>query len=508
VLLHALSLARPQDCAHFASTSKSTNNLCATDILWRNLHSSLLDPPLQLPPTSSDQPHRELVKRYVEATTLLEQLQSDESSPSSEKLLPLLETLVHLAQSRPLAGIDSLNQQFLERYLSPTTSNILTLHPSFSRQPKLRSQSKQSPENVRIAELVSHLHALSTPSLLAVSSPSIRTTAREIVYERLNFTKSSSYGPLNSNGNGRIDYRKVEAIAVLMSASLEDAKSMGWGLENDADSTEMPSGWDSTRTGSAAPLDDVKVDPRDWAGVTTHEWRGTYSFLHYPIYHNFNAHRTSSYIPSLAEENEAVGDCMSLKLELIPEGEEMVPPMVAFGQGTARDRENERRAVDSDDDEDDEDFDDELEVVTDSDSLHSSDEEDGFNTHFVTNNTRQDPSNSQNPRDQDETPPTSPQLDESSPSPPIGPLPPLSSNTSTSIPSTSATTYPKLSFQGSSLPLQLRTLSFTGTFLNSQNQSHFNPRDRSIRGTVEMNDAGEIIWKYIIRYGGRDQWAM
>lgn len=504
--MHALSLARPQDCAHFASTSRSTNSLCSTDILWRNLHSTLLDSPQLLHTSSSDQPHRELCKRYIEATTLLEQSQSSDTPPPPDKLLPLLETLVHLAQTRPLAGIDSLNQSFLEKYLSPNTSNILKLHPTFSNPPKLRSQKArdQSSESVRISELFSQLHSLSTPSLLSTSS-SLRTAAREIVYERLNFTRSSSYGPLSSNSN-QIDYRKVSAISLLMSANLEDAKSLGWGQESPEDPTVPPTGWESTRIHSARTGPEVKIDERDWAGVTTHEWRGTYSFLHYPVYHHFNHHRNGGFIPSLSEENEAVGDCMSLKLELVPEGEELTPPMVAFGErGTERVQGDAGRRADTSDDEDDDDFDNDLEVVTDEDdsSTSSDEEEDGFNTHYVTNNsTRRASSNSQDPA---ASPPTSPLSPSSFPAAPLGPLPPCTTpSTSTS----SNSVYPKLSFRGTSLPLQLRTLSFTGTFLNSQSQSHFNPRDRSIRGTVEMNDAAEVVWKYIIRYGGRDQWAM
>lgn len=290
-----------------------------------------------------------------------------------------------------------------------------------------------------------------------------------------------------------------------MNANLEEAKSMGWGQELGQEETVSPYGWSSTRTGSASTslnLEGKKVDERDWAGITTHEWRGTYAFLHFPVYHSFNHHRTSSYIPSLAEESEAVGDCMSLKLELLPEGEEVSPPMEAFR--TSSNRNVDARGIrggggggETDSDED-PDFDENaLDDEEEDTSASSSDDEDDLTTHFVTNR----------PRQQRATPPTSPP-DTTEVTPPIGPLPPPSSMKPSELPSsaTSSNPFPKLSFRGTSMPLQLRTLSFTGTFVNSQ--SHFNMRDRSIRGTVEMNQAGEVIWKYIIRYGGIDHWAM
>lgn len=451
----------------------------------------------------------------MQATAALEHL--DERPLAGPDLVALLETLVYLAVSRPAANLPSLNEALLEKYFSPEQSKILSLHPSFSaRQPRLRSHSRKwTDEDVVVSELVSRLHSLSTPSLAAVASPTVRTAAKEIVYERLNFAKSSGYGPLKSDGTTTVDHRKVEAIQIVMSANLEEAKTMGWGQGAPAagrgEETSVPSGWSSTRTGSAETpelIDGKKVDPRDWAGVTTHEWRGTYAFLHYPIYHAFNHHRTNSYIPSLAEESEAVGDCMSLKLELLPEGTEVTPPMEAFRTTPRanRPRFGVRAGADAtldSSDEDDSDFD--VEAVQDdadegSSASSSSDSETDLHTHFVTNG--------QQPRRHHHTPPTSPP-DDADPVPPIGPLPPPSTSTkSRGSPGTKAdaSSFPKLAFKGTSMPLHLRTLAFTGTFVNSQ--SHFNIRDRSIRGTVEMNEAGEIIWKYIIRYGGIDHWAM
>ncbi|GAA5949318.1 hypothetical protein JCM3765_003369 [Sporobolomyces pararoseus] len=505
VLLHTLAFTSPRDCAKAATVNRSLNVLCSTWTLYRDLLLSLCD--LYFPTTeaNSDYPYQTLCRRFVQATAALEKIQGGLPPPTASELIAILETLVHVATSRPPAGKPSLNEVFLEKYLSPSSSTILSLHPSFSSpRPYLRSQArKPTPEDVVISELASQLHSLSTPSLVSIASPSIRNLSREIVYERLNFTKSSAYGPLKSDGSGLVDYRKVEAIQILMNANLEEAKTMGWGQESGEEETVSPTGWSSTRTGSASSslkLEGKEVDERDWAGITTHEWRGTYAFLHFPVYHSFNHHRTSTYIPSLAEESEAVGDCMSLKLELLPEGEEISPPMEAFRTSSNQnvDARGVRRGGSDLDSDEDSDFDENaLDDEEEDTSASSSDDEDDLTTHFVTNR----------PRPERNTPPTSPPESHDVP-PPIGPLPPPSKSRSSELPSTPTPSnpFPKLSFRGTSMPLQLRTLSFTGTFVNSQ--SHFNMRDRSIRGTVEMNEVGEVIWKYIIRYGGIDHWAM
>ncbi|GAA6014118.1 hypothetical protein JCM11491_004110 [Sporobolomyces phaffii] len=505
VLLHTLAFTSPRDCARLATLNRLLSVLCSTWTLHRDLLAQLADSPTS---SAAEFPYQAICRRLVQVTAALDKMERGLPPPPDAELVPLLETLVYLAATRPVASVTSANETLLEKYLSPTSATIVSLHPTFStcRQPRLRP--RKCPDVV-VSELVSRLHVLSTPSLVALGSPGVRTAAREIVYERLNFTRASGYGPLKSDGTGSVDYRKLEAISVVMSSNLDEAKTMGWGQEGgaDEDETAVPSGWSSTRTGSATveTIEGQATDPRDWAGVTTHEWRGTYAFLHYPVYHSFNAHRTSTYVPSLADESEAVGDCMSLKLELLPEGEEVSPPMEAFGTTLAPNRNGPRGGGGTSDDDDDSDFDGDDDLDEDDTSAASaSSDEDDVNTHFVTNRSH--------PRRQ--SPPTSPP-DDTLPGPSVppllGPLPPPSASTSSepflaTSTTPSPTAFPKLAFHGTSMPLQLRTLAFTGTFVNSQ--SHFNIRDRSIRGTVEMNAQGEIIWKYLIRYGGVDHWAM
>ncbi|GAA5866319.1 hypothetical protein JCM1840_004084 [Sporobolomyces johnsonii] len=519
LLLHALSLSTPQACSAFSRTSRTAHSLCSSESLWRALHRAQFDDPApSASPDDEPYPFQRIVQRRTRARALLARLQSKGEPIPSHELLELLETLVQLALSRPpsISAADaSLNEAFLEAYLSPISSNILALHPTFSRRPSpgLRSNSATTSDSVSL--LASRLHALSTPSPLALSSPSIRTSARECVYERLHFLRDSQYGPFISGGGGKVDWRKVEAIAMVMGANMDDARTMGWGVEDAEDGAEtvVPSGWASTRSGSATATATVAArDPRDWAGIATHEWRGSYAFLDYRTYVHFNMHRSRTFVPTLAEESEAVGDCMSLKLRLLDEGEELMPPLEAFGERRGGRAGARRRAFGLDDSEDDEDEDFDVDGDLDSDASSSSDEDLESDLHtFITSRPSRVVRNLATPPT---SPPSDPPTGEESSS--IGPLPappPCSSSLSStsSLPRPAASSFPKLSFTGTSLPLHLRSqpqppLSFTGTFTHAHAHQHM--RDRSIRGTVELNDEGAVVWRYVIRYGGMDQWAM
>ncbi|GAA5955338.1 hypothetical protein JCM21900_005775 [Sporobolomyces salmonicolor] len=517
LLLHALSLASPEACSSFSRTSRAAHSLCSSETLWRALHRAQFDDPAPSPcPDHEPYPFERTVQRRTRARALLARLQLKGEPIPSHELLELLETLVELAISRSpssSAADASLNEAFLEAYLSPISSNILALHPTFSHRasPALRSDSAATPDSLSL--LAARLHTLSTPSPLALSSPSIRTSARECVYERLNFLRPAQYGPFLNGGGGKVDWRKVEAIAMVMGANMDDARTMGWGVEDAAegDETVVPSGWASTRSGSAAV---AARDPRDWAGIATHEWRGSYAFLDYRTYVHFNLHRSRTSIPTLAEETEAVGDCMSLKLRLLDEGEELTPPLEAFGERRNDRVRGGRRPVglDDSDDEEDEDFD--IGGALDSDASSSSDEdlESDLNT-FITSRPSRAARNLATPPT---SPPSDPPTGEESSS--IGPLPappPCSSSFSStaSLSRLPASTFPKLSFTGTSVPLHLRSqpqppLNFTGTFTHSHAHAQQHLRDRSIRGTVEVNEEGDVVWRYVIRYGGMDQWAM
>ncbi|GAA6054373.1 hypothetical protein JCM3770_003343 [Rhodotorula araucariae] len=564
ILIHALAQATPEACAAFACTCTAAHTLVQSTALWRALHRARFDSP-----TAPGYAFARQVQRRTRAATLLRAF-ADRAEPIPHaELKPLLETLVDVALSRPPASpaIDSLNEAWLGRWLATARGagdTLLALHPTFSRSSVRSTRSSSagkaaaavaSPAALvraaRIAQLAAHLHVLATPTPLALT-PTICTAARETVYEWSNFRRESLYGPFMNDGSGRVDWRKVEALAIVMRQNIGEARTFGWGTANTAaaaaggangagSNDDMdpvappPRAWASTRAGSAGPL---CADPagRDWAGVTHAEgWCGTYSFLHFPVWVHWNFHRGGPYVPSLADEHEAVGDCMQLHLELLPEGEwpaENGQPDLSV-EALVRE--------DGDDD-----GDDDWDAGSAADDASSTGDESSGNEYgyFATTGGRRaeqitDPPAVELPLP---SPPGGLEAEEDAPalsaaqvaalagpSEP-GPLPaaphtaasaaypppgltfrpvspsPASRDPSSSAPgaaSPTAAAYPKLAFQGTSLP----RLGFTGTFTNAGPPS-LTPRDRSIRGTVELTPEGYVRWQYIIRYAGMDQWCM
>ncbi|BGP26867.1 F-box domain, Skp2-like domain protein [Rhodotorula toruloides] len=605
ILVHALSLGDPKAAAAFSQTCQHAHALCESSTLWRSLHNSLFDSPAPTPHAEASSPSTaaydfaDATKKRTRAETLLDRLcEKGEPVPPAE-LATLLKTLVDAAHARPPVPAylavraekndgddvvssqpsDSLNERWLQRVLSASGSwtaagpgePILAIHPSFSRDSSsarnLRSSSGSKEktsvtlESLLISQLASHLHVLATPSPLAYASPSIRGSAKEIVYERVNYLRSSFFGPFTGDGSGRVDWRKVEAIAIVMGANLEDAQALGWGTDpfdgddeevESEDETVVPRGWRATRCLSAgsgqpnlcstrkdsnAQVNGARrrstssrfgkpkpaADPRDWAGVTTHEFRGTYAFLHYPTYHRWNYHRSSFWPRSLTDEHEAVGDCMSLLFELLPVGE--WPDEIDVADLSA-----DAAADVMDDDADDEDWLGEGEGSTSGEDDDGTSE--GSGNIYFTETGRASAESSQR-----RTPPTSPPEDEaednggpttppllsasqlstlySSPYPaytdralpplPLSPLTRPTRLTNTFRPSTTApsqpSSRPRLAFTGSSEPL-----AFHGTFTNA---GHGPLSDRSVRGTVEWIEEDKCArWNMVIRYGGEDRWSM
>lgn len=115
------------------------------------------------------------------------------------------------------------------------------------------------------------------------------------------------------DGRDEPDWKKLEALGIVMSAGLEEAMTYGWG--ND---TTLPRGWKATRPG---PTLVNGKNPRDWAGVEDTEFRGTYQFLDFNSFLHYNHHRTRDTKPDLENEDEATGDCMRLMLKLLPPGQ-------------------------------------------------------------------------------------------------------------------------------------------------------------------------------------------
>ncbi|BGP19162.1 hypothetical protein JCM10213v2_007249 [Rhodosporidiobolus nylandii] len=541
----------PEGCSRFARTCKAAHTVVQSSSLWRALHRAAFDPP---PPSATEDPsaqpyeYARQVQRRTRAETLLLALEKDSAHVPGGELVALLATLVDLAVSRT-ADPESRNEAFLALHLPLTSTAILALHPTFSRSNArvLRSSSAAgkaaSPSSAeldarkQISQLASHLHTLATPSPLALASPSIRTAAREIVYEKGNFSRLTGWGPLMSDGSGRVDWRKVEALAMVMKANMSDAESLGWGDDHEEDDKAViPGGWGSTRRGSAGP---VRTDAggRDWAGVESREWRGSYAFLHFPIWHHFNFHRSGPFTPTLADEHEAVGDCMSLKLKLLPEGE--WPDEIDVPDLSAEALE---RALDETDEED-EDW-----VGSGAEDEGSEASDDGEGDDYYTTTGGPAAASSSSAARAASDPPRRPRRRSTADSPhsddddqgmsfssdedlmatrPYSPAPfqpppvssssgpaPLSPGPLTTTFSPPSNTFGPSAFSPSVSSQETPKLAFAGTFsapAMGQGSAHLQaPNDRAIRGTVEMapDGSGAVRWSYVIRYAGMDQWAM
>lgn len=421
--MHALSLSTPEACSAFAQTCRAARVYCEAPTLWRLLHRARWDEPrvassphAESSPVSSDD-YTTAVKARTLATIRLRRQRDKGDRIDADELAAIARTLIDAADQRPLGTGHSLNQEWLADLLrgSPEDTNgneaILRLSlgggPSLSPAARhLRSASIAIPSllepvrsmedddgdttfvKTRAAELVSHLHALSMPSPLALTSPSVRTRAKEIVYTRGNWTRLSHYGPFRSDGSGRVDWRKVEALAIVAGANIRDASPMGWGDPPAAQgfgatapatwsstrgsaaqeppeiaAAVAPTGWTATRPLSAGPVC-ADSSNRDWSGLTSHELVGSYFFIHYPTYMAF---QSQSRVPIvLGDEDEAVGDCLPMIFELLPEGEwpnEIDQPDLSF----------EARDEDEEDDEDNVDYE-----SAESDRPSSSSEDDDF----------------------------------------------------------------------------------------------------------------------------------
>lgn len=231
------------------------------------------------------------------------------SNYSQDDRHAFLSSLVAAADGRPPASQgDSLNEAWLAKAWD---ANILT-----------RLVPRPTPLQVRTtspapaAQLMSRLHCLAA----SASTPShrARTNAREIVYEASNFDLHSAHGPFvkmhkGHKGGLQVDWRKMEALASVMAANLnEEGEEWGQG-------EKRPAGWSSTRSDVPAA---GSTNERDWAGIESGLWRGTYAFLDFRSFDHFNNHRglggdSPDGIPSLANEMEAVGDVMALQLKIV-----------------------------------------------------------------------------------------------------------------------------------------------------------------------------------------------
>ncbi|KAK4050688.1 hypothetical protein OIV83_003414 [Microbotryomycetes sp. JL201] len=322
-----------------------------------------------------------------------------------------------------------------------------------------------------------------------------------------------------------------------MGANLRDATVFGWGAEYGLlSASSLPLGWEGTLR-HAAPQQpkqgqDTDSFERDWAGVEDLPWRGTYAFLDYRVFSHFNFHRTRNVMPSLEGEDEAVGDCMTLDIKLLPAGQLPLPPDHA-----------ENAFLSDYDEEEDEDFD--IDDAASSSSSNSAVSDSSFIRRAHQGNmlgigTREGSReaspeasasiNHGSVHDEEGSStlgdracaPLAYEFDKDShhalaSKPVVAPINPAVTSNRPDFqispphdarPSASNTPQPKHSATPESQIAGRRSfepLHFAGGFGGVRHATHMN---RSIRGTVKMTSDGQVHWRYIIRYAGRDQWLM
>lgn len=382
------------------------------------------------------------------------QLTQPTITPTPSQLITNLENLIQIAitanstQSRP-----SENEAVLNTLLEPEHNQELYLQQDSATQ----NLDFISLNSIKLDQLSAHLHILHTPNN-AATTPTGRKHAREIVYKRSNFLRRyfiqsstlnsltllsrSQFGPFQNSSTGLIDYKKLQALQVVMRCNLSEALEEGWGNES-GQIIQLPTGFESTRSRPE------EIIGRDWAGVETFNWRGTYSFLDFRVWHAFNSISNRRGVVDLENEGEAVGDCMTLQLKLLPE------------------------------------------VVEEKEGRHE----------FTADYSEEDDTDDENYTGEAGSDSPSPSLSPLSPSPPA--------TTSIQLASSSRIASAGAANIASPLPdpysEKYPTLRFNGIVTNSALTPNLN---RTISGSVEMTVEGLVHWEYVIRYGGENQWMM
>lgn len=246
---------------------RSAQLFCHSPALFKAVFLNAFDPPpAQLAFSFAYRPalvartRTELRLAYIKRTR---ELRSADYSPDERHLF--VSSLVATADGRaPRHTGPSLNQAYLQRVYEENILKRLVPRPT----PEEVRSTSPSPT----AQLSSRLHCLANPSGRVTHR--VRTAAREVLYEAASFGRSSNWGPfmkmrVGHEGGLEVDWRKMEAVAVVMAANIDEEIEAGWGEGEE----ERPVGWESTRR------EQVAEGGRDWAGVESGTWRGTYAFL-------------------------------------------------------------------------------------------------------------------------------------------------------------------------------------------------------------------------------------
>ncbi|KAK4055006.1 hypothetical protein OIO90_003347 [Microbotryomycetes sp. JL221] len=534
------------DATRFGATCKSAQEfVTSVGLLWRRLFELEFDDAVLVEGGVGDSSaaqinlgfhHRtELIRRTM-AKLELARASSQQSvehaplalesrNPSQHLSATSLRTLIDIALSRKPSktlrhtnseadndsdqGVDSQDlsksQQWLlshlgQDFVKPSRSSAHRYDVITRSLARLKSlQEPSSPLGQHTAALA-HLHTLQTPTAMTLTTH--RLDARENVYEAAWVCEKRNFGPFNEinpqDGSYTVNWPKLEALTIVMAANLRDAAEFGWGGSEDGTKLELPLGWSGTRRYAAPPgTNGLGPSGRDWAGIEDCVFNGTYAFLDYRSFSHYNFHRRQmrNMIPSLEGEDEAVGDCMVLDLQLLPPGQLPMPPdhpenaWLPSMYGDYRES----------DDEDFEFSDDEDDNVSnastypppsseiDEEERMEQDRDNASRASSASDSTGIDKAAEPTPSREPFTVVTD-DKDEAGSS---------DMNAACSDKRKKAET---LSFCGRSEPLH-----FAGDFDGAR---HVLSRNRSIRGTVCMTSDGQVHWRMMIRYSGRDQWVM
>jgi len=262
-----LTQQRAHDDSSTCCRCRSSQLFCHSPALFKAVFLNAFDPPpdhlaFSFPyrPALVARTRTELRIAHIQQTR---ELRSTAYSPDERHLF--VSALVAAADGRAAVNEgESANQAWLAEVYDENILKRLVPRPT---PDEVRTMSP-SPT----AQLASRLHCLANPATRITHR--VRTAAREILYEAGSFGRSSNWGPFMKMARGHqggleVDWRKVEALALVMAGNIDDEIAAGWG----EGSEPRPSGWESTRK------ELVGEGVTDWAGVESGTWKGTYAFL-------------------------------------------------------------------------------------------------------------------------------------------------------------------------------------------------------------------------------------
>ncbi|KIW09625.1 uncharacterized protein PV09_00492 [Verruconis gallopava] len=170
-------------------------------------------------------------------------------------------------------------------------------------RPMTRSRAALEAEKFRKSENSSRLHVLRGITAYEEEDEKDAGRSRRICYDWTLTNERNEYGPWKDDGSGKTDWRRIEAIASVVTRQF---------IQTVKDRVSLPQGF------AYSLPNRVSIDPSvpdDWAGIQR-RWVGTYVFMHWEDLVEFNESRGTSIRSSLEYTPEACGGLMKLDLKL------------------------------------------------------------------------------------------------------------------------------------------------------------------------------------------------